>query len=367
MGRRWGKTLMSGSICLACAWHGAAVAWVVPTYRNARPLWRFAEQHAAGHADLLRAEMTVRFGSRGHLTIYTAENDVAMRGESFDLVVVDECARIAETTYTDVIIPTLADRDGRAILISTPKGRNWFWREWEAARRDGRYAAAFTAPTSANPLPSIQHAFRLARERLSERTFRQEWLAEFVEDGGGVFRRVRELSTLPRLKASDGAEYVIGVDWGRSNDETVCSVWEIQSRREVALDRYTGVPFGVQYQRVAALAAEYHDALVIAEANSQQDAHVEQLARLGLRVMPWITTQASKLLAVERLAGALERGEVALQSDEEGILQMEAYESTRTPGGLLRYAAPEGMHDDIPMARMIAYSLIGQDTKVLLE
>jgi hypothetical protein len=40
---------------------------------------------------------------------------------------------------------------------------------------------------------------RLLYETLPERIFRQEILAEFIEDGGGVFRRVLEAATLKQL------------------------------------------------------------------------------------------------------------------------------------------------------------------------
>src|SRR3990167_4628128 len=78
-GRRYGKTVMAGSLCLAVAHLGGSVAWVVPTYRNARPVWRMAEAVAgtyvkAGAAEVHRAERTVTFRPGGWLGIFTAEN-----------------------------------------------------------------------------------------------------------------------------------------------------------------------------------------------------------------------------------------------------------------------------------------------------
>lgn len=361
-GRRWGKTTMAGSLCIAVADHGGAVAWVAPTYRSSRPLWRFAQRAIAPALPALHvsiAERIIGFPSGGWLGVYTAEHDVSLRGESFDLVVIDEAARIAEETWTDVILPTLADRDGRAMLISTPAGMNWWSREWRRARDDrSGLSAAWRAASAANPMPTIQRAAQLARERLSERTYRQEWLAEFVDDAGGVFRFVRERSCAPPRDPDPDAEYLIGVDWGRSHDETVCSVWDIARRMEVHLDRYTDAPWAVQYDRVAALAARYGDALVIAEANAAQDAHVEALARLGVRVTPHITTAVSKALAVERMAAALERGDLMLLDDPTGIEQMQAFAGERLPSGMMRYSAPAGLHDDIVMARIIAWSAL---------
>src|SRR5688572_19236308 len=190
MGRRWGKTTMGGSVGIAAAAVGGKVAWVSPTYKNSRPLWRFAEQHCRpldGVIRISRADQLIEMPGGGFLALFSGENATGIRGWDFDLVIVDEAATVAEETITDVIEPTLADRDGIALYIGTPKGRNWFWRGWiEASTDESGYSHAWTAPTSDNPMPAIQRAALMARERLSERTYRQEWLAEFVDDGAGV-------------------------------------------------------------------------------------------------------------------------------------------------------------------------------------
>lgn len=368
MGRRWGKTYMSGVLSAAVADHGGQVAWVVPTYANSRPAWRFIERLAAqsNRVHVLKAERRFEFPSGGFLGVYTADNDVSMRGEAFDLVIIDEAAQVREETWTDVIMPTLADKGGRAMLISTPKGRNWFWREFEHGRTDGRHQASFTAPSTANPLPAIQAAARMARDRVSERTYQQEWLAQFVADGAGVFRNVRALSTATPEPPIEGRQYVIGRDWARTNDASVSSVWDIAARREVALEVEQGLPFALQIARLQALAAKYNDALVIAEQNSLGDPLIEQAAAAGVRIMPFVTTNATKAAGVDALVLACERGAITLQDDERGILEMESFESSRTPLGMVKYAAPEGLHDDIVMARLFAYSGIADAGPVLL-
>jgi hypothetical protein len=367
MGRRWGKTFMAGSYALACADHGAAVAWVVPTYKNARPVWRFAERHTlpvARHLRINRTERTMEFPSGGWLGIFTADNDVSMRGEAFDVVIVDEAARVSEETYSDVILPTLADRDGRALLISTPKGRNWFWQEYQRGISGGARYAAFSAPSNANPMPSIRRAFELARDRVSARTFQQEWCAEFVADGGSVFRGVRALSTLK--PTDEGHRFVIGRDWALTNDASVSSVWDLGTREEVFIEMDEDTPFALQISRLKALSERYNNALVVAEQNGLGDPLVEQAAVAGIRIMGFITTNATKAAGVDQLALACERQSVKYQDNERGILEMEAFEASRTPTGLVKYAAPEGLHDDIPLARVFAYSAIADSGPVFL-
>lgn len=196
MGRRWGKTIMAGATALSAASQGAKVAWIVPHYKNGRPLWRWAEAATAPLkkrklVETNRTERMIDFlTSGGFLGIYSADNDSSIRGEWFNLAILEEAAQIAEETWTEVVQPTLADADGDAILISTPKGKNWFWREWQrgSVAMDAE-VAAFTAPSADNPNPRIQRASLLAKERVSDNVYRQEWLAEFVDDAQDIFSR----------------------------------------------------------------------------------------------------------------------------------------------------------------------------------
>jgi phage terminase large subunit-like protein len=103
--------------------------------------------------------------------------------------VTDEAARVPEAVIEEVVEPTLADADGEHVAISTPKGKNWFYRAWQAGRTNMREIASFQAPTTANPSPLIQKAAERARLRFGEDsdTYRQEWLAEFVDSGALVW------------------------------------------------------------------------------------------------------------------------------------------------------------------------------------
>jgi hypothetical protein len=298
----------------------------------------------------------VTFPSHGWLGIYSADNDVALRGEAFDVVIVDEAAQVKETTYTDVILPTLADRSGHCILISTPKGRNWFWQEWARGQADGKEVASFTAPSAANPSPQIRRAAALAKTRVSERTYRQEWLAEFVEDGGEVFRRVTDAATAtPQERAIDGHTYVMGVDWGRTNDATVLTVIDATTREVVALDRFTQIDFALQRGRLTALWQRF-PGIIIPETNNFGLPVVEDLQRAGLPVQPFTTTNATKLALIDGLAMAFEQQELRILPDQTLIAELQAYEQERLPSGLVRFSAPEGMHDDMVVSLALAWS-----------
>ncbi len=303
-----------------------------------------------------RTDRTIEFPGGGWLGIYTADNPVGILGEAFDLVIVEEAARVAEDVWSETIMPTLADRDGRAMLISTPRGRNWFWREYQAGLADGKIQASFTAPSNANPMPQIKKAFELAKTRVSERTFRQEWEAQFLDDGGGVFRRVQEAATIPHvIEPIEGHQYVIGADWGRTNDATWFAVIDITTKQNVYNDRMIDTDYQLQRTRLQALQQRYNGAPVLAEYNSIGGPQIEALQNMGVTVYAFTTTNTTKAELIDALALAFEQGDLQIVNDPILVGELQAYEGKRQPSGLVIYGAPAGMHDDGVIALALAW------------
>lgn len=350
---------MSGVYALAVADFGGAVAWVVPTYKNSRPVWRFIEQQAKRSPliRVLRSDKIVEFPSGGRVSVYSADSDAdSIRSDAFDLAIVDEAARVTEEAVYDAIMPTLADSAGRLMAISTPKGRNWFYRDFMRAKGGAADMFAVKAPTYANPLPNIRAAYLLAKERVSARTFAQEWNAEFVDDTGGVFRNVRLCSTAtPQSEPFKDHFYAFGVDWGRTTDSTVITVIDTTLRACVYLDRFTEVDWTTQLMRLQALADKFRPYIVWAEANSMGGPLTEELSRRDVPVVPFTTTNDSKRSIIDALALALERQDIHIVPDETMINELEAYEVTTTGTGLVKMGAPPGLHDDCVMSLALAW------------
>lgn len=359
MGRRWGKSVLAGTVCLLAANAGARVAWITPTYKNGRPLWRWAESTVGNlrryGVEVNRSERTIEFPNGGGLGLYSADNADSIRSERFQLAVLDEAAKIPFEAYVDAIQPTLADLDGDVFLISTPRGKNWFFNEWQAAAGDGVHAAAWRAATNDNPNPNIRAAFEQARLRVPERSFRQEWLAEFVEDGGEVFRNVRACATAVKQAAPvPGHEYLIGVDLAKVNDFTVLAVFDVTLNALVYLDRFNQIDYTVQLARLQALSERFAPRTVVIEDNVGQ-MFIEQAERAGLPVMPFHTSTASKPKLIDDLTLAFERQSIQIIPDDALIGELEAFTMERTAGGSLRYSAPAGMHDDTVIALALAW------------
>lgn len=368
-GVRFGKSTMGVRLIADDALAGYPVAWFSPTYKALEEIWN---QFKARLAPAIRAkdeqQRRLELITGGIIDFWSLDAPDTIRGRKYKTAAIDEAAIVPKLQYAweNVILTRLTDMMGGAWFFSTPKGLNFFYQLWQrgAGGNDPDWAS-WRMPTSANPhIPPA--AIEAARRNMTERAYSQEYDANFLQDGAGVFRNVRELSTAQPEPAREGAQYIIGRDWARTNDASVSSVWDVAAKREVCLEVEQGLPFALQIGRLQALAARYNDALVIAEQNSLGDPLIEQAAAAGIRVMPFVTTNATKAAGVDRLALACERQAVTFQDAEAGILEMESFESSRTALGLVKYSAPAGMHDDIVMARLFAFSGIADAGPVLL-
>lgn len=367
--------MLGGTLVLASAARGGRVAWVVPSYKNGRPLWQWIESatrglEAAGLCKVNRSERTVDFPTTGgFLGVYSAsDNADAMRGDKFHLAILDEAARIPEEAWTSSIQPTLADLAGHAILISTPKGQNWFWREWMRGQdRRQSEVISFTAPSSANPNPHIQRAAYLAKERVPDRVYRQEWLAEFIADAGGVFHDVRSniQGALEKRPPNPYERYAIGVDLAKYQDYTVAVVINIRDRRVVDFHRFNTVDWNFQEQAIYTIARHWNCAHVIVDATGVGDPIYDALssaqardeqARIKAPIFEafHINTNLVKRQLIDNAVLLVQKHEIAYPHVPELINELEAYQYTQLPGGSLRMEAPEGLHDDCVIAFALA-------------
>ena len=359
MGRRWGKTVTGGVVTLNVLRQHGRAAWIVPAYKNGRALWRYAAGVCAplvqaGYMDVSKSERVITTHAGGFFGIYSAENIDSIRSEAFNLVVGDEAARITEEGWQDAVRPTLADAEGDELLISTPKGKNWFYTEFIKGKSGSDGYASWTAPSSANPMPQIKRAYELARTRVPERTFLQEWNAEFVEDGV-LFRGVTTATVLQTKEPEEGHTYIIGVDWGRTADATVFCVLDADTKQQVKLDRMTDTDYASQRLRLKALSIRYNNARVLAEANSIGQPNIEALQNENISIMGFTTTNATKAQIIQALELAFEQETIKLINNDIQIAELMSFQAEKLPSGLIRYGAPEGMHDDCVMALAIAW------------
>lgn len=357
-GRRWGKTRLGASLCIAEALQGRRAWWIAPSYKVANVGWRLIHRLAAQvpGAEIRLSDRIVTMPTGGEVAVRSADNPDSLRGEGLDFAVLDECAFIKGEAWSEAIRPALSDRQGRAMFISTPKGRNWFWTLWQRGQDDANTEwQSYSFPTSSNPyiVPSEIDA---ARHGLPERTFRQEYLAEFIDDAGGVFRRVTEAATaVAQDKPEPNHQYVFGVDWAQQYDFTVIVVMDATTGAMAAIDRFNQVDYNIQRERLKVLYDRFRPSQVIAETNSIGLPNIDALRHDGMPIVGFTTTNATKAQAVDALTLAFERGDIRILPDPVLVAELQAFEMDVTASGLRRFSAPDGLHDDCVMALALAW------------
>ena len=361
-GRRWGKTRLGVNECIDAAVKGGRAWWVSPTYKTSEVGWRPLRQIARKipGAEVRLGDRQVNLPGGGFVAVRSADNPDSLRGEGLDFVVMDECAFMQREAWTEAIRPALSDRQGKALFISTPKGRNHFWELYQKGINGEEGWQSWTFPTISNPFIQASE-IEAAKRDLPEMIFRQEYLAEFIDDSGGVFRRVQEAAVLEPQEPDANKQYVAGVDVASSIDFTVVSIMDVKSKELVYLDRFNRVDYNVLENRLEALYRRWHLDSMKIEANSIGQPVIDHLYAKGLSIIPFTTTSATKQAIIQGLQSAFEHGEIRIINDPVLVGELLSFESKRSPSGGFSYSAPSGMHDDTVMSLAIAWSAIAGD------
>jgi hypothetical protein len=357
-GRRWGKTTIGmREILYHAFFKHEACWWLSPTYAMAEEVWR--ELKTAGSlipgAVISETDRRIDFPGGGWLAIHSTHTADNLRGAGLDFVVLDEAAFMGPHVWPEVVRPMLLERKGRALFLSSPNGRNWFWELYQLGVRRARSWQAFHFTAFDNPQIAPEELATI-QAQTPERVWRQEYLAEFTDAAGQVFRGIQEAATAPAdAQPVEGRRYAIGLDWGREGDYTALAVIDAETQQMVALDRFNQVSWALQRGRVRALYERWGASVIWAEANSIGAPNIEALQAEGLPVRPFVTTAQSKPALIEALALAIERGEIGLLADETLLSELSTYTLERLPAGGYRYSAPAGLHDDLVIATALAW------------
>lgn len=360
-GRRWGKTLMCEELVLDPALDGAPTAWIAPNYKYLLEPWEHLKRITKPiQKKVSEQDKRIFLVTGGNIDFWTSENGDPCRSYRYKRVVLDETAltRNLERVWNDAVRPALADFRGDAWMPSTPRGQDAYWRFY-CQGQDPLNAewASWQMPTSTNPHIAAEE-IEAARLGMPERSFRQEFLAEFMEDSGGVFRGVHLAVEKGRTEIEPpkpGSQYQLGVDLARVEDFTVLSVVD-SSGRQVYFDRFNQISWERQAAEIETVAKRYN-ATVLLDSTGIGDPVYEMVRKRGVRVTPYHLTNTSKEALIDNAAMSIEKGAVSLMDVQVQTDELTAYQYSMTPSRNVTMGAPEGMHDDTVIA--LALSLWG--------
>lgn len=358
-GRRFGKTLAAtNELAKNALEHNNTLNWwVAPTYRQTEIAFELL-------ADALKpvmakppnkSKMRLDLINGSVLECRSAERYENMRGDGPSFVVFDEASKCPKAAWTEVIRPALADKQGRAIFISTPWGRDWFWELFQRGQNPefpDWWSASF--PTTANPfIPESE--VEEARLTLPWTIFAQEFLAEFLEDAAGVFRNVDGCSGGEFKEPVYGHNYVIGWDVAKYQDYSVFTVIDCHTQEVVYIERFNGIEYKSQIKyHLIPLVHKYNQAHVIMDITGVGDPLLEEVRSQDIGSEGYYFTNTSKKALVDRAVIVLEQERIKYPKYPQLIHELKAFSYELTKSGNIIYKAPEGEHDDCVISLCLA-------------
>jgi hypothetical protein len=183
--RRAGKTvaLVNDIIvgALQCQLRKPQLAYVGPTFTQAKRIaWTYLKDYAEPYMAKPPSESELKVTLHGNRTIYClgADNADSLRGMYLDGGVGDEYALFRPSVFSQVIRPSLSDRNGWWVFASTPRGKNLFYEEYKRGLKnpDEYYTLELKASESGILPPDELESLR---RDLDPEEFAQEYLCSF--------------------------------------------------------------------------------------------------------------------------------------------------------------------------------------------
>lgn len=226
-GRRFGKTVLAIDQMKACACiPGNRIVYIAPTFQQARDIaWTQLKRECESSSKAINeARLEITFVNGSLIALRGFEAVETLRGQYFNLVVIDEVASMRDFTHQwqEVIRPTLTDKKGEVIFISTPKGFNHFYDLYNMREKDSDYASFhFTSYDNPNvPADEITKA----RNSMTFDQFSQEYLADFTKTEGLVYKEFNRQVHLFTEHTEQYVETLLGVDFGYTNPAAVITI-----------------------------------------------------------------------------------------------------------------------------------------------
>lgn len=411
-GRQWGKSFIAKyTLMMKAINEGKRCMWVAPSIPTARGHWNeLCEMILKSNIPIKRLSQSakeIHFHGGGFISVRSALEPDNMRGATLDFIVLDEAAffRDGDYVWVNVLQPMITASGGTVLIVTTPQGKNWVYDLWKRGQDpNDKLYKSWSAPSTSSPYQDKELLEDL-RTSLPEYQWRQEYLAEFLSDIGGVFNGVDRAAKVTMLQRPlAGHTYVAGVDIGFSGDPTRVTIIDKYTREQVYGDGWVSLGTIPSIKRIGDILNVWRPEVTMFEKNGsemffdivqavfsgnepddfmlkqmtlsgeiQVDEFGEPIKQSNERMIGGHRLRAVhmnndlKRAHVEGLAAAIEWGKLAILNDEsqygqEQIAEMSTYQREKTKSGMsVTYNAQEGYHDDTISALYLAYRLLPQN------
>ena len=284
------------------------------------------------------------------------------------VLIVDEAAWLKDEDFDGIYRPMLQNhKTAKALIISSPRGCNWFYNYYMMGTKGNRYTNKSTKSFKTTYLdnPFCDKAeIEDFRKTMPDLVYRQEILAEFISGAGSAFGSKykecisNDIETNPLRRPND--HYYMGIDVGRQNDYTVATVISHMTGEVVDILRMRHLPFEQIANSISVLAQKWRVSCILQERNGIGDPFYELLGKklaekhiYGLE--SWTTTNQSKNNLIEALNLSFDEKSIKIPPNADLLDEIEMFECIFSmKSHSITYGARYGYHDDMVMSLAIA-------------
>jgi phage terminase large subunit-like protein len=277
IGRQFGKSTLgeNQSIKWALENNHWKIGWVSPIYKQAKKVFKDIEKALIGCkfvSNVNRGDLIIEFDTGCSIQFYSADAYDSIRGETFDALICDEFAFFKPEAWNEVLKATVLVRGKKVLILSTPKGKNQFYNLFNLAEHNKNYIS-FRGSSYDNPFIDPEE-IKEAQRNLPDHVFKQEYLAEFLDNGSSVFRNIKEC-----IKSSvNTSSLYAGIDLGRSDDYTVLTIVD-SNNIEVYSERWRHMEWSSIINNIVEQLNKFRPNTLV-ESNGAQDAIFEQIRNI---------------------------------------------------------------------------------------
>jgi phage terminase large subunit len=224
--------------------------YVAPFRTQAKEVaWEYLKRYARPLIVAVNeSELWVELVNGARVKVNGADNPDSLRGSYLDGVVLDEYADMRPSVWGEVIRPMLADREGWATFIGTPKGRNEFFEVYSRAQADDEWFAVMLRASETGILSEAE--LSSARQEMTPEQYEQEFECSFDAAILGAYygREIAEAERQGRI-----------TDVAVVPDLPVHTAWDLGKGANMAIWMFQVV--GSEVHLVDHLEGEHDDAL----------------------------------------------------------------------------------------------------------
>lgn len=371
--RQVGKSVLIANLLLyyAINYKGTKNYVLSPTLKQGKNIYKTIINAISGCGIIKSKNATdlfITLINGSSISIKSAEQKESLRGETCTgILCIDECAYISSEVY-NIVKPWCDFHKAVTLMVSTPFVKSGFFWEYYNHGLNKEYNCVsidWSDEKYQDDMDYILPPSKLEeyRKLLPKNVFLTDYLGIFIDDDGTVFTDFKKCIHKNEIKDSD--KLYLGVDWaaGVESDDTVIVAFN-QYGKQVYLDYFNKLTPTQQIDRIEKFIVQYKNQIVVVqtELNSLGTPLTDflknrsQLKTIINKFVGFNTTNQSKNAIVQNLQIAFEQGLIEILEDEKQSRELATYTAeynakTRN----VSYNAPNGLHDDICIAMMLAY------------